>query len=83
MENRLALLGIIVENPESVEPLNRTLHEFRKYIIGRMGIPYKARDLCVISVAIDAPSDVISSISGKIGMLQGVTSQVLMAKLNG
>ncbi|MBR4371102.1 MAG: iron-only hydrogenase system regulator, partial [Victivallales bacterium] len=59
-----ALLGIIVENPESVEPLNRTLHEFRKYIIGRMGIPYKPRNISVISVTLDAPQDVISSLSG-------------------
>lgn len=82
MENRLALIGIIVENPESVETLNKTLHEFRKYIIGRMGIPYRERDISVISVTLDAPADVISSLSGKIGMLNGVTSQVLMAKLN-
>ena len=83
MESRLALLGIIVENPDSVEPLNKVLHEYRQYIIGRMGIPYRQRDLCVISVTIDAPSDVISSLSGKVGMLKGITSQVLMAKLNG
>ena len=83
MENRLALLGIIVENVESVEPLNRILHEYRQYIIGRMGIPYRKRDIAVISVTMDAPADTISSLSGKIGMLNGVTSQVLMAKLNG
>ena len=83
MEKRVALIGIIVENPESVEALNRILHEFRIYIIGRMGIPYRERDISVISVTLDAPTDVISSLSGKIGMLNGVTSQVLMAKLNG
>ena len=83
MENRLALLGIIVENVESVEPLNKILHEYRQYIIGRMGIPYQKRDISVISVTLDAPADTISSLSGKIGMLNGVTSQVLMAKLNG
>ena len=83
MENRLALLGIIVENVESVEPLNRILHEYRQFIIGRMGIPYQKRDISVISVTLDAPADIISSLSGKIGMLNGVTSQVLMAKLNG
>ena len=82
MENRLALLGIIVENVESVEPLNKILHEYRQYIIGRMGIPYQKRDISVISVTLDAPADTISSLSGKIGMLNGVTSQVLMAKLN-
>ena len=83
MENRLALIGIIVENVESVEPLNRILHEYRQFIIGRMGIPYQKRDISVISVTLDAPADTISSLSGKIGMLNGVTSQVLMAKLNG
>ena len=83
MEKRLALLGIIVENVESVEPLNRILHEYRQFIIGRMGIPYQKRDISVISVTLDAPADTISSLSGKIGMLNGVTSQVLMAKLNG
>ncbi|MBQ9368950.1 MAG: iron-only hydrogenase system regulator [Victivallales bacterium] len=83
MENRLALIGIIVENADSVEPLNKILHEYRQYIIGRMGIPYQKRDISVISVTMDAPSDTISSLSGKIGMLNGVTSQVLMAKLNG
>jgi len=83
MENRLALLGIIVENVESVEPLNKILHEYRQFIIGRMGIPYQKRDISVISVTLDAPADTISSLSGKIGMLNGVTSQVLMAKLNG
>ena len=83
MENRLALLGIIVENVESVEPLNRILHEYRQFIIGRMGIPYQKRDISLISVTLDAPADTISSLSGKIGMLNGVTSQVLMAKLNG
>ena len=83
MEKRVALIGIIVENPESVEALNRILHEFRIYIIGRMGIPYRERDISVISVTLNAPTDVISSLSGKIGMLNGVTSQVLMAKLNG
>ena len=82
MENRLALLGIIVENVESVEPRNKILHEYRQYIIGRMGIPYQKRDISVISVTLDAPADTISSLSGKIGMLNGVTSQVLMAKLN-
>ena len=81
METRVALIGIIVEEPDSVGPLNELLHEYRQYIIGRMGIPYKPRNISVISVTLDAPQDVISSLSGKLGMLKGVTSKALMAKL--
>ena len=82
METRVALIGIIVDEPDSVAPLNELLHEYRQYIIGRMGIPYKPRNISVISVTLDAPQDVISSLSGKLGMLKGVTSKALMAKLN-
>ena len=60
METRIALIGIIVENPESIEALNHLLHEYGKYIIGRMGIPYREREVNIISVAIDAPQDVIN-----------------------
>ena len=81
METRVALIGIIVDEPDSVAPLNELLHEYRQYIIGRMGIPYKPRNISVISVTLDAPMDVISSLSGKLGMLKGVTSKALMAKL--
>ncbi len=81
MENRVALIGIIVENKESVAPLNEILHTYGEYIIGRMGLPYAKRDIAVISVALDAPTDVISSITGKIGMLKGVTAKSLMAKM--
>ena len=66
METRIALIGIIVENPESIEALNHLLHEYGKYIIGRMGIPYREREVNIISVAIDAPQDVINALSGKI-----------------
>lgn len=71
METRIALIGIIVENPESIEALNHLLHEYGKYIIGRMGIPYREREVNIISVAIDAPQDVINALSGKIGRLDG------------
>ena len=83
MQTRVALIGIIVEEPESVAPLNELLHEFRDYIIGRMGIPYRPRNISVISVTLDAPNDVINSLSGKIGMLPGVTARALLAKLDG
>lgn len=72
METRIALIGIIVENPESVEQLNHLLHEYGKYIVGRMGIPYEKRGVNIISVAIDAPQDEISALSGKIGRLPGI-----------
>ena len=73
METRIALIGIIVENPESIEALNHLLHEYGKYIIGRMGIPYRECEVNIISVAIDAPQDVISALSGKIGNLDGIS----------
>lgn len=81
MENRIALLGIVVEDPDSVEPLNQLLHEYRNYIVGRMGIPYRERGISLISIVLDAPGDAISSLSGKAGQLPGVTSKALYAKL--
>ncbi len=79
MQKRLAVIGIIVEDPDSVEFVNDILHEFREYIIGRMGIPYRERSMSVISVVVDGPNDVISSLSGKLGMLNGVTSKAAYA----
>jgi putative iron-only hydrogenase system regulator len=73
METRVAIMGIIVENTESVERLNALLHQYGEYIIGRMGIPYKEKKINVVSVAIDAPQDVISSLTGKIGKLYGIS----------
>ena len=73
VETRVAVMGIIVENPSSVESLNLLLHEYGEYIVGRMGLPYKKRNINIISVAIDAPQDVISSLSGKIGKLNGIS----------
>ena len=72
METRVALLAIIVENNSSVEKLNAVLHDYGKYIIGRMGIPYREKNINIISIAIDAPQDVISTICGKIGNLNGI-----------
>ena len=80
MENRIALIGIIVEQAESVERLNNILHDYRDYIIGRMGIPYRDRSLNIISVAIEAPNNVISSLSGKLGMLNGVNVKTIYGK---
>ena len=66
MESRIALIGIIVEEKDSVERLNTVLHEYGEYVVGRMGIPYHKRQVSVISIVIDAPSDVISALSGKL-----------------
>ena len=73
MEKRIAVMAIIVEDRGAVEELNSLLHEYGEYIIGRMGIPYREKGVSVMSVAIDAPQNEISALSGKIGKLQGVT----------
>ncbi len=73
METRVALMAIIVENQDSTEALNALLHEASRYIIGRMGVPYHKRGICIVSVAIDAPQDVISALAGKIGNLPGIS----------
>lgn len=75
METRVAVIGIIVESQESVSLLNELLHDYGNYIIGRMGLPYKQRNINIISIAIDAPQDVISALSGKIGNLPGVSAR--------
>ena len=72
MQTRVAIIGIIVENPQSVSRLNEILHEYGEHIIGRMGIPYREKKINIISIAVDAPQDVISSLAGKIGRLDGV-----------
>lgn len=81
MVTRVAMISIVVENSESVKELNRILHEYGSYIVGRMGIPYPKRGISLISVVMDAPADAISAMTGKIGMLRGVTSKALYAKL--
>ena len=73
MQTRVAVMSIIVENPDSVEALNSLLHTFSPYVIGRMGIPYREKNISIISVAVDAPQNEISSLSGKIGKLKGVS----------
>ena len=81
METRVALIGIIVENKDSVEKINDLLHKNGKYIIGRMGIPYSKKDISIISIVIDAPSDIISALSGKLGMLPGVSTKTIYSKV--
>lgn len=81
LQTRVALIGIVVENPDSVESLNAILHEYGKYIIGRMGVPYPKKQVSIISIAIDAPNDVISALSGKLGRLSGVSSKTTYSKV--
>lgn len=81
METRVALIGIMVGNKDSVAKLNEILHEYGEYVVGRMGIPYQKRNVSVISVVLDAPGDVISALSGKLGMLPNVNAKTIYAKV--
>ena len=73
MQTRVAVMAIVVESPDSVEKLNATLHEYSDYIIGRMGIPYRQRGIHIISIALDAPQDTISSLAGRLGNIPGLS----------
>ena len=81
METRIAVVSIIVENPDSVEKLNNILHDYGKYVIGRMGIPYHKRNVSIICVVMDAPNDVISALSGKLGMVPNVAAKTVYSRL--
>ncbi len=81
METRVAIIGVIVEDEISAPKLNQLLHEYGQFIVGRMGIPYRERGINIISIAIDAPQDVISALSGKIGTLQGVSCKAVYSKV--
>ena len=80
-ENRLAVISVIVENREVSPQINALLSEFGEYVIGRMGIPYKEKGVSIISIAVDAPAGIINRLTGKIGLLNGVTAKTLMHKL--
>ena len=79
---RIALIAIVVENMESVQKLNLILHDYAEYILGRRGLPWKERGISLISVAIDAPQEIISALSGKIGKLPGVSAKAVYSKLS-
>lgn len=81
MESRVSVISIILKNEEAATVVNELLHEFRQYIVGRMGIPYRDRGVSIISVVLDAPGDVTSALSGKLGMQEGVSAKTLTAKL--
>lgn len=78
---RVAMISIIVDQKESVGQLNHLLHEYGGYIIGRMGLPYPKKSISIISIAVDAPEDIISALSGKIGRLPGVSSKTAYSKV--
>ena len=75
METRIAVLSIIVEDMERTGQLNELIHEYSAYVVGRMGIPYRLKNIYIICVALDAPQEIISAISGKVGNLSGVSSK--------
>jgi putative iron-only hydrogenase system regulator len=80
MENRIALIGIIVEDMDAVERLNGLLHDYGQYIIGRMGLPHKEKNISIISVVVDAEADIISTLAGKLGMIKGVNVKTIYSK---
>ena len=79
-ETKIAILAIIVRDFDAVEKVHALLHEYRNYVVGRMGIPYRERNISVLSVVLDAPQEALSGLSGKLGMTAGVTAKVLTAK---
>jgi len=81
MGTRIAVISIIIENPDSVDRVNSTLHDYRNYIIGRLGLPYHKRGISIICVVLDAQNDVISALSGKLGMIPDVTSKSVYSKV--
>jgi putative iron-only hydrogenase system regulator len=81
METRVALISIIVEDIEAAEKINHLLHNYRQYIIGRMGLPYRPKKISIISIAIDGPMDEISALSGKLGAIRGVSTKTVYSKV--
>lgn len=81
IETRIAVIAVIIENLDASEALNQLLHEYGEYIIGRMGVPYRQKKVSIMSIMLDAPQNAISALSGKIGMLPGVSSKTLYSKV--
>ena len=80
METRIALIGIIIEDINAVEKLNGLLHDYNEYIIGRMGLPYREKNISIISVVVNAEADIISTLAGKLGMIKGVNVKTIYSK---
>lgn len=83
MNTRIALIGIIVEEHESVSRVNELLHEFSSYVVGRMGVPYRERGLSIISLVLDAPESALSALAGRLGQVPGVSAKTMLAKTGG
>ena len=81
METRVSVISIMIKNEETAFAVNELLHEYRQYVIGRMGLPYREKGISIISVVIDAPGNVTSALSGKLGMQPGVSAKTLTAKI--
>ena len=82
MENRISVISILVEDTQQAAEVNELLHQFGAYIVGRLGIPYKDRGISIICVVLDAPGDITSSLSGKLGMLKDVRTKTIVSKFN-
>jgi putative iron-only hydrogenase system regulator len=80
VETRIALIGIMVEDLISVKDTNELLHQYNQYMVGRLGIPYKEKGVNIISIVLDAPENIISALSGKLGMIKGITVKTMLAK---
>ena len=80
METRVAVISIIVEDIEAAESINILLHQYRQYVIGRMGVPHTPKKISIISVAVDGPMDAISALSGKLGAIEGVSTKSIYSK---
>ncbi len=81
METRIAIIGIIIEDVDATTQINTLLHDYGMYIIGRMGIPYRERNVNIISIVLDAPNDVINTLAGKIGKVNGVSAKTIYSKV--
>lgn len=81
METRIAIIGIIVEHTDNVDMLNWLLSTYGQYIIGRMGIPYRKHNMNIMSIAVDAPQDVINALSGKIGKIDGISAKTAYSRM--
>lgn len=81
MDSRIAIVGIIVEDPDASMQINELLHDYGPYIIGRMGLPYRERNVNIISIAMDAPTDVINTLAGKLGKVEGVSAKTIYSRL--
>ena len=79
-ESLIALIGIIIEEEKGITPTNQLLHEYRDYIVGRMGIPYREKEINIISIVLDAPENTISTLTGKLGMIEGISVKSMIAK---